>query len=77
MTGSKKILKDIGDNLRIARKRKKLTLLDVQFETGTDSGHLSRIENGEHKHVTIEKIYNLCEFYKVSIYDIIAPRELQ
>jgi transcriptional regulator with XRE-family HTH domain len=77
MIDSKKTLKDIGENLRIARKRNKLTLLDVQFETGTDIGHLSKIENGEHKHITVDKIYNLCAFYEVSIYDIIAPRELQ
>ncbi len=42
-----KILEKVGENLKLARKRRSLTALQVSERAGIDRSTLARIENGD------------------------------
>ena len=42
-----KIIKLIGDRIRKKRNAKKMTMMDLAFETGIDYRQIGRIERGE------------------------------
>lgn len=54
------------DNLKKARKKRKLTQLKVQMETGIDRSLLSKYERGE-RQPTVENLILLAKLYKTNL----------
>ncbi|PTX14826.1 Transcriptional regulator, contains XRE-family HTH domain [Halanaerobium congolense] len=61
----------IWENLRLLRKDKNKSLKDVSEDLGIDLSYLSRLERGENKNVSFEKIYNLASYYNVTIEQLV------
>jgi len=61
----------IWTNLRVLRKYNNKALKEVSEELGIDSSYLSRLERGENKNVSFEKIYNLASYYDVTIEQLV------
>ncbi len=60
MTRKKPLL---GDVLRRARKFNKLTLENMEYETGLNTGLLSRLETGDLKNPTMKTMYRVLKAY--------------
>lgn len=54
------------ENLKKARKGRKLTQLKVQMETGIDRSLLSKYEHGE-RQPTVENLILLAKLYKTNL----------
>ena len=57
---------DLGEHLRSIRNERKLTLRDVELETGISNAYLSQIENGKISRPSPEVLHKLSEFYSLS-----------
>lgn len=60
----------IGTFLKTQRKKKKLSLKDVQFDTLITDTRLRRIENGTVKEPSPKVLKVLAEYYEISIVDL-------
>jgi len=56
----------VKNNLKLLRKKKGLTQIALQMQTGIEQALLSKFENGERTPPT-ETLLRLAEFYGVSI----------
>ena len=56
----------MDNNLRLLRKERKLTQVELQMRTGIEQALLSKFENGERVPPT-ETLVVLADFYNVSI----------
>jgi transcriptional regulator with XRE-family HTH domain len=65
-------LEAFGNRMREIRKKKNLTLLDLEASTGIANGALSKIENGlkNMEFITISKI---AEGLNVELYELFVP----
>lgn len=50
----------IGQEIREIRKRKGITLLDIEAKTGIGNGYLSRLERGQYS-PSIDTVERICE----------------
>ncbi|PTV94441.1 transcriptional regulator with XRE-family HTH domain [Halanaerobium saccharolyticum] len=57
----------IWENLRKIRKNKNKSLKEVSNSIGINTSSLSRIETGNSPSVSFETIYNLADYYNVSL----------
>jgi transcriptional regulator with XRE-family HTH domain len=57
------------------RVNQKLTLEYVGLEVGLSAGHLSRIESGKLKNVSVDTASRLAKFYEVSIESLLKEEE--
>jgi transcriptional regulator with XRE-family HTH domain len=55
----------LGDVLRLARKRRKLTLRDVEERTGIPNAHLSQIERGQIQRPDQQLVWRLSQLYEL------------
>lgn len=49
----------IGERIREIRKRKGITLLDIEVKTGIGNGYLSRLERGQYS-PSIDTLERIC-----------------
>lgn len=63
--------KAVGDRLRIARTRKKLTQAKVAEELGISEKHYGHIERGS-RIASLELLGHLCSLYQVPLEDLIT-----
>ena len=56
----------IGDKLKAARKKKKLTQVDAAFQIGICESELRNIEH-DRKHPPLPKLARMCDFYNIRI----------
>lgn len=63
--------KAVGDHLRVARNRKKLTQAKVAEELGISEKHYGHIERGT-RIASLEMLGHLCSLYEVPLEDLIA-----
>ena len=49
----------IGERIREIRKRKGITLLDIEAKTGIGNGYLSRLERGQYS-PSIDTVERIC-----------------
>lgn len=50
---------NIGDQIKAIRKRKGITLLDIEAKTGIGNGYLSRLERGQYS-PSIDTLERIC-----------------
>jgi len=55
----------IGEQFKIIREAKRLTLRDVEKATTISNAYLSQLENGKIKHPSYRVVKQLCEFYGI------------
>lgn len=60
----------LGNNIRVQRKKKKLTQKQLAEIIGCSMEHLSHIENGV-RHIQLEMLNDVCECLDVSIEDLL------
>ena len=61
----RKVLKELGENIRSARKNKKLTIEILSELAGISESFLGTVERGESS-ISIETLVNLCQVLDVS-----------
>lgn len=66
-------LAEIGDNIKVARKSKRMTILDTAIALNMSSATISRIENGVANDVLFATILRLAEHVGLTI--LCAERE--
>lgn len=71
------LLANIGDNLHSIRNAKKMTLEAVASEVGVKHPVLSRIENGRYESLNIALLVKLCNYYNVTIEQILGLKNMQ
>ncbi len=54
---SQKMLQDIGENIRKARKKDRKDQLDVAIDAGVEPSYYAKIERGEAKNPSLAKLY--------------------
>lgn len=59
-----KELKEIRHSLEYSQE-------DVRKATGVTKAYISQIENGKREQVSLNLVYQLCEYYKVPLEDVI------
>lgn len=64
---NERLIKAVGTKLRLIREEQKLTQENVAFQSDI---YLTEIENG-HTNITIGKLVELCDLYKISLKDFI------
>lgn len=64
---NERLIKAVGTKLRLIREEQKLTQENVAFQSDI---YLTDIENG-HTNITIGKLVELCDLYKISLKDFI------
>ena len=64
------LLKKIGKNIRLLRKKAGLSQIDLAVAVGIDRSYLSEIENGR-RNMTIMLLQNLSTVLSVDLQDII------
>lgn len=64
---NEKLVKAVGTKLRLIREEQKLTQENVAFQSDI---YLTEIENG-HTNITIGKLVDLCDLYKITLKDFI------
>ena len=57
----------IGEKLRVFRQRLKMTLIEVEDQTGVPKSTLHDIETGRIKSPTFADIKKLCKFYRLDM----------
>jgi transcriptional regulator with XRE-family HTH domain len=62
---------EIGEKLRLARKVLRLSLRDVERETGVSNSYLSQLETGKIKDPSFRVMMTLIKFYNLSVDDFI------
>jgi transcriptional regulator with XRE-family HTH domain len=77
-----RIFEEIGENIKLARKRRKLTTLQVSERAGIHRSTLNRIENGDSSvaigtFFKVFKVLNLQDDFKKLAADDILGRKLQ
>lgn len=70
---SETLTKIVGDRLRQARKRRKLTLKDVADRTGTTPQTISRLETGDTT-ISVEWIEKICLAVRTTPTEIFGPQ---
>lgn len=60
----------LGNNIRVQRKKKKLTQKQLAEVLGCSMEHLSHIENGV-RHIQLEMLNDVCECLCISIEDLL------
>lgn len=68
---NKEILTKLGQTLRQARLKKKLTLLELEVLTGVTEGDISRIENGK-KNFAITTLIKLAKGLELPVSQLLA-----
>lgn len=61
-------LKQLGDRIRSARRKRGLTLKQLGFEIGVDHSQISRIERGENTRVS-HNVQKLCNFLHIPVFE--------
>ena len=64
------LLKKIGKNIRVLRKKENLSQIDLAVAVGIDRSYLSEIENGK-RNVTIMLLQNIATILTVKIEDLL------
>lgn len=64
---NERLIKAVGTKLRLIREEQKLTQENVAFQSDI---YLTEIENG-HTNITIGKLVELCDLYKITLKDFI------
>ena len=64
------LLKKIGTNIRILRKKLNLSQIDLAVAVGIDRSYLSEIENGK-RNVSIMLLQNIATILAVKIEDLL------
>ena len=64
------LLKKIGANIRILRKKSNLSQIDLAVAVGIDRSYLSAIENGK-RNITIMLLQNIATILAVNIEDLL------
>lgn len=68
---NKEILTKLGQTLRQARLKKKLTLMELEVLTGVTEGDISRIENGK-KNFAVTTLIKLAKGLDLPLSEILA-----
>lgn len=68
---NKEILTKLGQTLRQARNKKKLTMLELEVLTGISEGDISRIENGK-KNFAITTLFKLAKGLELPVSQLLA-----
>ncbi len=63
-------LKKFGDRIKLIRENKKLTLNEVEFNTGIDSSDYSKIEQGK-TNITFRTFLKIAKGFKINPSDLI------
>lgn len=66
-----KIKKEIGKNIKNARKQKGMFQIDVATESGINSSYYSKIERGE-VNFSVEKLYKIVRVLEIHSSDILT-----
>ncbi|RFM29113.1 helix-turn-helix domain-containing protein [Deminuibacter soli] len=61
-----------GKRMRVLRKERKLTLVDLEVAIGIDNGDLSKIENGL-TNIEFNTIVKIATGFDIEIYELFAP----
>lgn len=64
----------LGEFLRQVREENGFTLRQVEDATGVSSPLISKIETGKVKNPGFNTIRTLCDFYRLKLADLPAPR---
>ena len=64
------LLKKIGTNIRLLRKKSNLSQIDLAVAVGIDRSYLSTIENGK-RNITIMLLQNIATILAVKIEDLL------
>lgn len=64
---NERLIETVGTKLRLIREEQKLTQENVAFQSDI---YLTEIENG-HTNITIGKLVELCDLYKITLKDFI------
>ncbi|MCF8564635.1 helix-turn-helix domain-containing protein [Alicyclobacillus tolerans] len=65
----------VGARIRYLRKRRNLSLYDVEKATGITAGYLQRIESGQRKRPSYPVVEKIAEFFSVSVSDLMDVTE--
>lgn len=60
------IRKEVGEQIKAARKKAGLSLRDIEEKTGISRNHISRIEQGRYN-VTIDTLSTVCEVLNIKL----------
>lgn len=58
-------LKKLGQNIRIAREERNITIKELSEKTGIRAEYLKKIENGEAVRIKISKLYQIAQAMKM------------
>jgi len=70
MTDDSDILKELGDRVRLFRKKKDWTLEDLALESGLHPSSISQVERGE-RNLTLKNLSRLAEGLEVDPYQLL------
>jgi transcriptional regulator with XRE-family HTH domain len=69
-------MEELGEYLKSERKKLRLTLRDVEDETGVSNPYLSQIENGKIKNPSANILYKLSKVYSLPLNDILVRAKI-
>jgi transcriptional regulator with XRE-family HTH domain len=75
MLDSKEVLESIAKNVKLLRKRKKLTLEELSIMSNVHINYLSRLEKSE-ANISISKLVDICNALEVHVGDILPSKHL-
>ena len=64
--------KSVGDILKDQRERKRLTLREVEIQSGVSNAYLSQLENGKIKKPSANTLYKLSELLEINFDDLMV-----
>lgn len=67
-------MEEVSENLKILRKAKDLTMIEVSEATGLSQGYLSRLESEKIKEPSIQVVIKLAKLFKVSLDDFCTKK---
>jgi transcriptional regulator with XRE-family HTH domain len=70
----KAVAKDVGDQLKVAREKAKLTQAEVASAVGVNANWYARVERGEEM-PSIENLQKIMKALKIKTLNITAPDE--
>lgn len=70
------ILKGIGTVLQAERTNRKILQKDAASDLNIARAHLSKIENGKRKNMSISTLIRLCDYYNMKLSEVIEKAKL-